>query len=99
MAVCRYHSLVVDQDTLPSCLEIGAQLSDGTIMGIRHKSFPVFGVQFHPESVLTDSGYDVLRNFLTIVGTEMCGDNLSIDDERTRETPVEIELPDRPITF
>lgn len=99
MSVCRYHSLVVNPDSLPGCLEIAAELGDGTIMAIRHKSFPVFGVQFHPESVLTESGYDVLRNFLTVVGTEMCGNNLSIDDERTREVPVEIELPDRPITF
>jgi len=99
MPVCRYHSLVVDEKTFPECLEVNARLADGTIMGIHHNEYPVYGVQFHPESVLTDSGYDVLRNFLGIVGISVSDPSPSIDQERTREVPVELELPDRPITF
>ena len=60
----RYHSLVVERGTLPECLEITAWVDEGEIMGIRHLSLPVWGVQFHPESILTVGGMDVLRNFL-----------------------------------
>ncbi|BCA53415.1 aminodeoxychorismate synthase, subunit II [Nitrospira sp. KM1] len=62
----RYHSLIVRRDTLPSCFEVSAETADGEIMGIRHKSLGVEGVQFHPESILTTSGKDLLRNFLTL---------------------------------
>jgi len=60
----RYHSLVVERDSLPDCLEISAWTEDGEIMGLRHKEFVVEGVQFHPESILTRNGHDLLRNFL-----------------------------------
>ena len=60
----RYHSLVVDPDTLPDCLEVTATTADGTIMGLRHRSLAVEGVQFHPESILTAAGHDLLKNFL-----------------------------------
>jgi len=60
----RYHSLIVERETLPACLEISAWLEDGTIMGLRHKEYPIEGVQFHPESVLTEVGKDLLRNFI-----------------------------------
>jgi len=60
----RYHSLVIERDTLPDCLEVTAWSNDGEIMGVRHKSLPVEGVQFHPESILTEHGHDLLRNFL-----------------------------------
>jgi anthranilate synthase/aminodeoxychorismate synthase-like glutamine amidotransferase len=63
----RYHSLIVERETLPACLEISAQTQDGEIMGLRHRSFPVEGVQFHPESVLTSSGKRVIGNFLNMV--------------------------------
>ena len=61
----RYHSLVADEESLPDCLEISARsLDDGEVMGVRHGSLPVVGVQFHPESILTISGIKILRNFL-----------------------------------
>ena len=60
----RYHSLVIKWDTFPAVLELAAKTSDGVIMGIRHKDYVVEGVQFHPESIMTDVGHDVLRNFL-----------------------------------
>jgi len=60
----RYHSLVVKRDTLPDCLEISAETADGQIMGLRHRQYVVEGVQFHPESIMTGHGLDILRNFL-----------------------------------
>ena len=63
----RYHSLVVERATLPADLEITAETDDGLIMGLRHRRYPVEGVQFHPESMLTHPGKDLLRNFLTLV--------------------------------
>ncbi|MCS7115860.1 MAG: aminodeoxychorismate/anthranilate synthase component II [Nitrososphaerota archaeon] len=61
----RYHSLVVDKNTLPECFKLTAiALDDGEIMGVRHKIYPIEGVQFHPESILTEQGKDILKNFL-----------------------------------
>jgi anthranilate synthase component 2 len=60
----RYHSLVVKRETLPDCLEITAWTADGVIMGLKHKQHPVHGVQFHPESILTQDGKKILENFL-----------------------------------
>jgi anthranilate synthase/aminodeoxychorismate synthase-like glutamine amidotransferase len=60
----RYHSLLVSRDTLPDCLEISAETDEGEIMGLRHKNYPVEGIQFHPESVLTPQGKRIIRNFL-----------------------------------
>jgi len=62
----RYHSLVVDRDTLPDCLEITAELEDGTIMGLQHHELPIHGVQFHPESIRSEHGHQLLQNFLTM---------------------------------
>ena len=62
----RYHSLVVDRPTLPECLEVTAQTSTGVIMGLRHREYPIHGVQFHPESIMTVVGKDLLRNFLDV---------------------------------
>ena len=62
----RYHSLVVQREELPDCLEVTAWTDDGTIMGLRHRQYPVEGVQFHPESFMTEVGKDVLRNFLAV---------------------------------
>lgn len=60
----RYHSLIVERESLPDCLEVSAQTHDGIIMGLRHRKYPVEGVQFHPESILTAEGKVLLRNFL-----------------------------------
>ena len=60
----RYHSLCIDPDTLPDCLQVTATAEDGCIMGVRHRELPVHGVQFHPESIMTPSGKRMLRNFL-----------------------------------
>jgi anthranilate synthase component 2 len=62
----RYHSLVIEPDSVPGCLVITSRTEDGTIMGVRHRDFPVEGVQFHPESVLTRSGHELLKNFLDL---------------------------------
>ncbi len=61
----RYHSLVIRRETIPECLRISAWTEDGEIMGVRHREFPVEGVQFHPESILTRAGKELLRNFVT----------------------------------
>jgi len=66
--VVRYHSLTVSKPHLPPCLEISAWTEDGEIMGIRHREMPVEGVQFHPESMLTEYGTDLIQNFLQLVG-------------------------------
>lgn len=66
--VTRYHSLIVSPDNLPDCLEITAQTDDGIIMGISHKTLPIHSVQFHPESIATQQGHDLLANFLTAAG-------------------------------
>jgi anthranilate synthase/aminodeoxychorismate synthase-like glutamine amidotransferase len=62
----RYHSLVIDEATMPDCLEITARSRDGVVMGVRHGDVDVHGVQFHPESILTATGHDLLRNFLAV---------------------------------
>jgi anthranilate synthase/aminodeoxychorismate synthase-like glutamine amidotransferase len=64
----RYHSLVIERKTMPKCLEVTAQSNDGEIMGVRHKAFPLWGVQFHPESILTKEGKKILGNFLQLKG-------------------------------
>ena len=66
----RYHSLIVDRETLPEQLEITAETEDGIIMGLQHREYPVYGVQFHPESILTPVGKQLLGNFLTTTGAE-----------------------------
>jgi anthranilate synthase/aminodeoxychorismate synthase-like glutamine amidotransferase len=62
----RYHSLIVEHDTLPASLEVTAQTNDGKIMAMRHREYPIEGVQFHPESIMTKVGKDLLRNFLEV---------------------------------
>ena len=64
----RYHSLIVERESLPDSLEVCAETRDGIVMGVRHREFPVHGVQFHPESILTVAGKDLLRNFVALCG-------------------------------
>jgi para-aminobenzoate synthetase component 2 len=63
----RYHSLLVERETLPECLEVSAWTAEGEIMGLRHKTLPIEGVQFHPESILTTSGMALLKNWLDAI--------------------------------
>ncbi|MEY3898962.1 MAG: hypothetical protein RI962_117 [Pseudomonadota bacterium] len=62
--IIRYHSLAIERDSLPDCLDVTAWTDDGEIMGVRHKQFPIEGVQFHPESILSEHGHTLLQNFL-----------------------------------
>jgi anthranilate synthase/aminodeoxychorismate synthase-like glutamine amidotransferase len=64
LTATRYHSLVVERDSVPEVLEVTAESEDGLVMGLRHREFPIEGVQFHPESILTDAGHQLLANFL-----------------------------------
>ncbi len=66
LTATRYHSLIVERDSLPDCLEATAETEDGLIMGLRHRSLPIHGVQFHPESIRTEHGHQMLANFLAI---------------------------------
>ena len=66
--VTRYHSLIVERKSLPNCLDITAETADGLIMGLAHKTHPVHGVQFHPESIASEQGHALLANFLTLAG-------------------------------
>ncbi len=72
----RYHSLVVEASSLPSCLEVSAWSEEGEIMGVRHREYPVEGVQFHPESILTENGKEIMLNFLVGTGTLLSNCNL-----------------------
>lgn len=66
LTATRYHSLVLKPDTMPDCLEVTAQTDEGEIMGVRHKELPIWGVQFHPESILSEGGRQLLKNFLDL---------------------------------
>ncbi|HRQ26838.1 aminodeoxychorismate/anthranilate synthase component II [Hyphomicrobium sp.] len=79
--VTRYHSLIVERETLPDCLEITAETDDGIIMGLQHKTHPVHGVQFHPESIASQKGHALLANFLELAGL----DPRRIDTPRPRD--------------
>lgn len=71
--VTRYHSLVVSPEDLPDCLEIDACTEDQTIMALHHRDYPVYGIQFHPEAVLTEYGHQIIRNFMSICeGRKLC---------------------------
>ena len=66
--VARYHSLIIERESLPDVLEVTSQLDNGTIMGVRHKTFPIEGIQFHPESILTPDGRAMMKNYLKDIG-------------------------------
>lgn len=79
----RYHSLVVDRASLPACLEVSCQTDDGLVMGVRHRSLPLEGVQFHPESILSECGMEILANFLRM-GGETAGAGRGRDEAARR---------------
>ena len=69
----RYHSLMVERQSLPDCLEVTAETDDGIIMGLAHQEYPIHGVQFHPESIASEQGHELLKNFLTVVNNGKAG--------------------------
>ncbi len=98
--VCRYHSLIVDPTSLSPSLQPTAHTEDGTIMAIQHTKHPVFGVQFHPEAILTEHGYPLLANFLSLAGLTV---NEKIGSLHSSEILAVKEkypsLPEQPVTF
>jgi anthranilate/para-aminobenzoate synthase component II len=100
LKVGRYHSLVVERTTLPDDLRISAWTGDGIVMGLAHVRWPVYGVQFHPESILTQCGYDLLANFLDLAGLQVSAELQALANAELRQPAVvESPLPSRPITF
>ncbi|HEX3654914.1 MAG TPA: aminodeoxychorismate/anthranilate synthase component II [Pirellulales bacterium] len=95
---CRYHSLVVEEASLPEFLEVTGRTADGVVMAIEHRERPVVGVQFHPESILTQSGYTLLANFLHRAGLESLDpDALTPELESRPEPPLPVAA--RPVAF
>lgn len=108
--VCRYHSLVVENKSLPAELQVTATCDDRTIMAFRHRSHPVFGLQFHPEAILTEHGFSLLNNFLQLAGLSTTPTDQALfdatlfgsklfDSERCRPAPPRQPHPNQPITF
>jgi anthranilate synthase/aminodeoxychorismate synthase-like glutamine amidotransferase len=99
LTVCRYHSLCVEEATLPKELRVTARSADGVIMGLQHVRRPLFGVQFHPESILTDGGYQMLGNFFRAAGLQPCEPLPAFDDELAPPIADVRPLPTAPVTF
>ena len=97
--VCRYHSLIVDEASLPDELSVTAAAADGTPMAIAHRDYPVFGVQFHPESVLTEHGFALLANFLNAAGLDAEAPLPTIDDERDAPAAADLDPSNATYTF
>ena len=98
LTVGRYHSLVVDESSLPPELTVTARTDDGTVMAIEHTRWPIVGVQFHPESILTQRGYELLSAFLQQAGLPTIAPLPTMDRERP-EPPPAAPLPREPVTF
>jgi anthranilate synthase/aminodeoxychorismate synthase-like glutamine amidotransferase len=100
LTACRYHSLVVDEASLPSELQVTARADDETIMGLEHTSRPLYGVQFHPEASLTQHGYQLIANFLKLAGCRVTADisALTASENRTA-SDLPYDPPQRPLTF
>jgi len=99
LVACRYHSLVVEEDSLPRCLEVSARTADGTVMAVRHRRLPLVGVQFHPESILTDAGYPLLAGFLRTVGRPLPASVPTARDEHQQRPPRVANLLKEPAVF
>jgi anthranilate synthase component II len=98
ITVCRYHSLVVEEETLPDALEITARTPAGAIMALAHRKYPVVGLQFHPEAILTEHGYAMLASFLRSCGIATADPRELPSTERAVETAA-TALPLTPVTF
>ena len=98
-AACRYHSLIATHATMPAELAVCGTTCDGVIMAVRHRQRPVVGVQFHPESILTEHGYRILANFLQMAHLEIPVQLPSLDDERHTVPQPQHALPQSPVTF
>jgi anthranilate synthase/aminodeoxychorismate synthase-like glutamine amidotransferase len=96
---CRYHSLVVEERSLPDRLEVSARTASGVVMAIRHRGLPIVGLQFHPESALTDAGYCLLVNFLRMARLPLPNVVPSIEDEVREKQLSRGPLPRAPVTF
>jgi anthranilate synthase/aminodeoxychorismate synthase-like glutamine amidotransferase len=98
LAACRYHSLVVEEHSLPPQLKATAHTADGVVMALAHRTLPVVGVQFHPESILTQHGYPLLAGFLRLAGLSVAA-SWRDTDERDEPSPAMRPLPAAPVTF
>lgn len=96
---CRYHSLVVREASLPECLEVSARTPGGVVMGLRHRELPVVGVQFHPESILTDHGYELLAGFLRLAGVSVPNQAPTLADELALRASPTTSGAARPVVF
>ncbi len=99
LTACRYHSLVVEEASLPPELEVTARTADGTVMAIAHRTAPVVGVQFHPESILTDRGYLLLANFLRLAEINVQGEPPPFESELAVSQTRPYQAPATPVTF
>ncbi|MCA9237740.1 MAG: aminodeoxychorismate/anthranilate synthase component II [Planctomycetales bacterium] len=100
LTVCRYHSLIANRKTLPVALNVTAETDAGIVMAVAHREFPVFGVQFHPEAILTAGGYQLLANFLRYAGLEAVADPWELQRSEGRPAPpLDRPLPTGPVTF
>ncbi len=98
--VCRYHSLIVEEASLPAEFSVTARTAESTIMAIEHDRFPIVGVQFHPEATLTRFGYQLLANFLRRAGIKVNADPLAIAAGELRlSASTQSRLPAGPVTF
>ena len=99
VTVCRYHSLVVDERSLPDSFRITARTADDIVMAFEHIHAPLVGVQFHPEAILTQCGFQMLANFLRMAGVELAAELPSIADELMPHPPTQWPYPNQPWTF
>lgn len=97
--VCRYHSLLAAADACPDALHVCGKTSDGLIMAVRHRTRPIVGLQFHPESILTQFGYPLLANFLGLAGIEVPAPTPSLTEELATKPRTEVHWPRAPVTF
>lgn len=96
---CRYHSLIVDRTAIPPELRITAETEREIIMALEHRNYPVYGVQFHPESILTDNGYQLLENFLALAGIPAIREASTISSELAPKKKPTLPPSNQPVTF